>query len=106
MVTQYGMSERLGPLTFGESGGPGFLRRNGLPAWPGGAEREYSEATAGTIDEEVRRIVERIYEQVRSLLAGKKDTLLRAAAVLKERETLEGDELGRLLAGEPLAVPS
>jgi cell division protease FtsH len=106
MVTQYGMSERLGPLTFGDGGGPGFLRRNGMPAWPGGGEREYSEATARTIDEEVRQIVERIYERVRSVLGGKKGTLLRAAAVLKERETLEGEELGRLLAGEPLPVAS
>jgi cell division protease FtsH len=106
MVTQYGMSERLGPLTFGDGGGPGFLRRNGMPAWPGGGEREYSEATARTIDEEVRQIVEGIYERVRSVLGGKKDTLLRAAAVLKERETLEGEELGRLLAGGPVPVAS
>jgi cell division protease FtsH len=77
-----------------------------MPVWPGSADREYSEETARAIDEEVRQIVERIYERVRSLLGGKKDTLLRAAAVLKERETLEGEELGRLLAGGPLPVAS
>ena len=100
MVMRYGMSERLGPLTFGGEGGPGFLRRNG-PGWEGG-EREYSEETARAIDEEVRRIVEQTYERVRALLGAKKEVLLRAAEVLKVRETLEGDELRRLLAGEPV----
>jgi cell division protease FtsH len=99
MVTKYGMSERLGPLTFGDGAGPGFLRRGGLP-WAGGGEREYSEDTARAIDEEVRRIVEGAYERVRALLAAKKDILLNAAAVLKEQETLQGDPLRRLLAGE------
>ncbi|MGH7264207.1 MAG: ATP-dependent zinc metalloprotease FtsH [Candidatus Rokuibacteriota bacterium] len=101
MVMRYGMSERLGPLTFGDGGGPGYLRRNALP-WTGGGEREYSEETARTIDEEVRQIVERTYERVRALLADRKDTLLRAAAVLKERETLDGEELRRIVAGEAL----
>jgi cell division protease FtsH len=100
MVMRYGMSERLGPLTFGGEGGPGFLRRNG-PGWEGG-EREYSEETARAIDEEVRRIVDQTYERVRALLGAKKEVLLRAAEVLKVRETLEGDELRRLLAGEPV----
>jgi cell division protease FtsH len=99
MVTKYGMSERLGPLTFGDGAGPGFLRRNGLP-WPGGGEREYSEETARTIDEEVRRIVEAAYERARALLGAKKELLLHAAAVLKERETLQGEPLRRLLAGD------
>ena len=100
MVMRYGMSERLGPLTFGGDGGPSFLRRNGA-GWEAG-EREYSEETARAIDEEVRRIIDVIYERVRALLGSKKDVLLRAAEVLKVRETLEGEELRRLLAGEPL----
>src|SRR5262249_2108016 len=99
MVMRYGMSERLGPLAFGGNGGPGFLRRSG-PGWEGG-EREYSEETARAIDDEVRRIVDQTYERVRALLGAKKDILLRAAEVLKVRETLEGEELHRLLAGDP-----
>ena len=99
MVMRYGMSERLGPLTFGGDGGPSFLRRNGA-GWEAG-EREYSEETARAIDEEVRRIIDVIYERVRALLGSKKDVLLRAAEVLKVRETLQGEELRRLLAGEP-----
>ncbi len=102
MVMRYGMSARLGPLTFGGDGGPGFLRRSGA-GWEGG-EREYSEETARAIDEEVRRVVDQTYERVRALLGAKKDVLLRAAEVLKVRETLEGDELRRLLAGEPAPV--
>jgi cell division protease FtsH len=100
MVMRYGMSERLGPLTFGDSDGPGFLRKGGA-GWEGG-ERAYSEDTARAIDEEVRRIVEESYERVRALLRTKKETLLRAAEVLKQRETLDGEELRRLLAGEPV----
>jgi cell division protease FtsH len=98
MVMRYGMSERLGPLTFGGEIGPGFLRRGG-PGWEGG-EREYGEDTARAIDEEVRRIIDQTYERVRALLGAKKDVLLRAAEVLKVQETLEGDELRRLLGGE------
>jgi cell division protease FtsH len=79
-----------------------FLRKGGLP-W-GGGEREYSEETARLIDEEVRQIVERNYDRVRGLLSVKKETLLQAAAVLKQRETLHGDELRALLAGVPAAV--
>ena len=63
MVMRYGMSERLGPLTFGGDGGPSFLRRNGA-GWEGG-EREYSEETARAIDEEVRRIIDLTDERVR-----------------------------------------
>ena len=100
MVMRYGMSERLGPLTFGGDGGPSFLRRNGIGWEP--SEREYSEDTARAIDEEVRRIIDVTYERVRAILGSKKDVLLRAAEVLKVRETLEGEELRRILAGEPL----
>ena len=103
MVTRYGMSERLGPLTFGDGSGPGFLRKNGFP-WGGGGEREFSEETARVIDEEVRQIVERMYERVRGLLAAKKPILLHAAAVLKLRETLQGEELRALLAGPSAPV--
>jgi cell division protease FtsH len=103
MVTRYGMSERLGPMTFGDGGGPGFLGKNGLP-WPGAPERDYSEETARAIDEEVRQIVERTYDRVRGLLTTKKAILLSAAAVLKQRETIGGAELRALLAGE--AIPA
>jgi cell division protease FtsH len=104
MVTRYGMSERLGPQTFGDGNGPGFLRKGGFP-WDIGGDREYSEETARTIDQEVRQIVDRAYERVRGLLGQKLAILRRAAEVLKERETLDGEALRLALAGEPVPAP-
>ena len=95
MVTQYGMSERLGPLTFMERKEAQFLRGAGFVQ-----ERMFSEETARIIDEELRAIVDRIYDRVRGILAAKKDLLMRAADELKRAETLEGERLRRLLAGE------
>src|SRR5512144_176010 len=99
MVMQYGMSEQLGPMTFG--GGPQsmFLRGSGLPQ-----EREYSEESARRIDAETRAIIDRIYDRVRDLLTARKRVLVEAAAELKQKETLEGDRLRELLAGEPVGA--
>jgi hypothetical protein len=95
MVTQYGMSERLGPLTFGNDQRTQFLKGAGFPQ-----ERDYSEETARVIDEEARAIVERGLARARGVLGAKKATLLRGAEELKIRETLEGEALRRLLTGE------
>jgi cell division protease FtsH len=94
MVTKYGMSERLGLATYGERT-PLFLKGTGM-----GGERDFSDATARAIDEEVRAILERTQDRVRGLLTAKKGVLMHAAAELKRVETLEGDRLKRLLAGE------
>src|SRR5499425_1875485 len=96
MVTQYGMSQNLGPMTFGGGQQAMFLRGAGLPP-----EREYSEETARMIDSETRAIIDRIYDRVRDLLTARKRVLVEAAAELKHKETLEGDRLRELLAGEP-----
>ncbi len=95
MVAQYGMSEELGPMTFGGGAQAMFLRGSGLPH-----DREYSDATALMIDNETRRIIDRIYDRVRDLVTTKKRVLMVAAAELKLRETLEGDRLRMLLAGD------
>ena len=99
MVMQYGMSEQLGPMSFG--GGPQamFLRGSGLPQ-----EREYSEESARRIDGETRSIIDRIYDRARDLLTTRKRVLVEAAAELKQKETLEGDRLRQLLAGEPVGA--
>src|SRR3989454_2752681 len=97
MVTQYGMSAELGPMTFGGGQQALFLRGSGLAP-----EREYSEDTARTIDSETRAIIDRIYDRVRGLITDRKLVLLAAAAELKAKETLEGDRLRHLLAGEPV----
>ena len=94
MVMQYGMSEKLGPLTFGGGQQSLFLRGAGMPV-----ERDFGEETARAIDEETRAIVDRIYDRVRGLMTAKKSVLVAAAAELKQRETIEGDRLRELLAG-------
>ncbi len=98
MVMKYGMSERVGLVTFGERA-PTFLK-GPTAGWNG--DRSYSEETARLIDEEVRSIIERIHERVRRILTEKKSMLIAAATELKRTETLEGDRLRRLLAGEPV----
>ena len=99
MVMQYGMSEALGPMTFGGGQQSMFLRGSGLPQ-----EREYSEESARRIDGETRAIIDRIYDRVRDLLTTRKRVLVEAAAELKQKETLEGDRLRELLAGEPVGA--
>jgi cell division protease FtsH len=95
MVVQYGMSEKVGPMTFGGGQHAMFLKGAGFPQ-----EREYSEATARVIDDETRAIIDRIYDRVRDLVSTKKRVLMDTAAELKLRETLEGDRLRQLLAGD------
>ncbi len=96
MVTRYGMSERIGLATYGDRA-PMFLKGAAAP-W--GAERDYSEATARVIDEEVRRILDGTHDRVRAILTAKKAVLVSAAAELKRTETLDGERLRRALAGE------
>jgi cell division protease FtsH len=98
MVTKYGMSERVGLATFGDRS-PLFLRGQGGGF---GGERDYSEETARTIDQEVRAILERTQDRVRGILTAKKAVLVSAAAELKRTETLEGDRLQRALAGDSM----
>jgi cell division protease FtsH len=96
MITQYGMSEKLGPMTFG--GGPQSMFLKGAGLSP---DREFSDETALAIDNETRAIIDKIYDRVRDLVSTRKAVLIIAAAELKQRETLEGDRLRELLAGGP-----
>ena len=104
MVTQWGMSERLGPRTFGRRDSMIFLGRDIAE------QRDYSERTAEEIDEEVRRIVEDAHERCRAVLREHRAKLDEVAAALIEVETLEGDDLQRLLGPaegrEPPPEPS
>ncbi|HEY3068077.1 MAG TPA: ATP-dependent zinc metalloprotease FtsH [Methylomirabilota bacterium] len=102
MVMKYGMSDRIGLATFGDRT-PLYLKGPG----PWATERDYSEATARTIDEEVRGILDRTHDRVRGILTTKKSILVAAAQELKRIETLDGERLRRVLAGEGLeAQPS
>jgi cell division protease FtsH len=95
MVTRYGMSERLGPLTYGRPATAQFLKTPFAPE-----ERNYSERTADMIDEEARRIIDEIYGRVRQILVSRRDDLGRVAQELIRRETLDRGELERLLGGQ------
>jgi len=96
MVCEWGMSERLGPLTFGTKEEFVFLGREISQ------HRDYSEKTAIMIDEEVRSLVEGAYNKAKQLLSDNLDKLHVIALALLERESLDGDDLEKLLRGEKL----
>ncbi|MEX0783733.1 MAG: ATP-dependent zinc metalloprotease FtsH [Dehalococcoidia bacterium] len=95
MVTRWGMSERLGPRTFGKTEEMIFLGREISET------RNYSEKVAEEIDDEVRRLIEEAQERARHLLKERRPILDKLAAVLLEVETLEGETLTRLLNSDP-----
>jgi len=91
MVTRYGMSEKLGPLTFGDREELVFLGRE--------EQRNYGEKVARTIDEEVREIVTQSYERAKRILQAHKDKLNALAKRLIEVETIEKAEFEAIAAG-------
>ncbi|MGV3620847.1 MAG: ATP-dependent metallopeptidase FtsH/Yme1/Tma family protein, partial [Archangium sp.] len=96
MVTRWGMSEKMGPLTFGQRDGEVFLGRD-LASRP-----DYSEETARQIDAEVRGIVMGSYERAKKLLNEHIETLKRIADALVEYETIDAADLDMLIAGAAL----
>jgi cell division protease FtsH len=98
MVTEYGMSDKLGPVCFGRSEEPVFLGRD----FSNRQQRDYSERTAQLIDEEVQRLVLEGQDRARELLNANREMLDRLAEVLLERETLGAAEINALVAGEEL----
>lgn len=96
MVCEYGMSDKLGPRTFGEPSTQVFLGRDM------GRERNYSEQTAAIIDQEIHDLLNRAYNQARTILGEQKEVLERVANALLERESLDGEELDKVMAGETL----
>ncbi len=97
MVCEWGMSDRVGPVTFGKKGEEIFLGREIAQ------HRDYSEKTAQLIDEEVKRFVLSAAEDTERLLAENIDKLHALANALLEREILDGEEIDRILAGQTLA---
>lgn len=104
MVTDYGMSEKLGPRTFGRRGELIFLGREVTEE-----QKDYSEKTAEDIDEEVHKLVQRAQSVAREVLTNNKEKLVKLAEALIANETIEGAALDALLgkrATEPAAKPS
>jgi len=95
MVKEYGMSEKLGYVTFEKERRPMFLDIN-----PSFGTKDYSEETAKEIDNEVRKIIEESYQRVKAILNDKKELLQKVAQTLLEKEVIEGEELRMLIKGE------
>ena len=96
MVTEWGMSDKLGPLLYGEPTQEVFLGHSVTQ------HKNMSDATARTVDEEIRRIVDEAYSEARRILTENIDQLHTVAKGLLEYETLSGEDIQRLLRGEPL----
>ena len=96
MVTQYGMSDKLGPINYGGSAHEVFIGKDLAQS------KNYSEEVAAQIDEEVREIVHSCYEKCEKLLREHYDTLSRVANALIVREKISGEEFERLFEGAPL----
>jgi cell division protease FtsH len=93
MVTQYGMSEKLGPLSFGKKDEMIFLGREISE------QRNYSDEVAAKIDAEVREIIDRAYQRAKDALMAQRDVLDKLAALLIDKETIEAEEFEALFAG-------
>jgi len=92
MVCEWGMSEKLGPVSFGKKDEQIFLGREMA------THKNYSEATAVEIDAEIRRIVDENYSRVVQLLSTNVDILHRISAELIEKENLSGEEVDRIIS--------
>ncbi|MBI1883093.1 MAG: ATP-dependent metallopeptidase FtsH/Yme1/Tma family protein [Chlamydiae bacterium] len=102
MVCEWGMSEKLGPMTFGEREEHIFLGREITRSV------DYSESTAIDIDKEVRRIIDESYQRARKLILENKDKLIALAETLLKKEVMEGKEVEAIIDGKvvPQVTPS
>lgn len=96
MIMEFGMSEKLGPLTFGKKEGQVFLGRDLA------RERDFSEEIAAAIDQEERKIINECYDRAKTILSENTDSLILVAETLLERETLKAEEFESLLSGKAL----
>ena len=90
MVTQYGMTERLGAIKFGQESGEVFLGRDM------GHQRDYSEAVAGVIDEEVKHLINQAHTEAYEILVDNRDVLDRLVLELLEKETLDKEQVAEI----------
>jgi len=92
MVTEYGMSERVGAVRLGQGGGEPFLGRDA------GHERNYSDQIAYVVDEEVRRLIDQAHDEAYAILTENRDVLDMLALELLERETLNQAEIASIFS--------
>jgi cell division protease FtsH len=99
MVTQWGMSDALGPMVYGENDGEIFLGRSVT------THKNVSEATMQKVDEEIRRIIDQQYALARGLIEANRDKIEAMTKALLEWETLDSDQLNDIMAGLPPRAP-
>jgi cell division protease FtsH len=93
MITRLGMSNKLGPITYGKQQELQYLGLHGQE------ERNFSEATAQMIDEETRQLIEEQYQRAMEIIRERKNALDALAARLEEKEVIDGEEVGEIIAG-------
>ncbi len=99
MVTQWGMSDELGPMVYGENEGEVFLGRSIT------THKNVSEATLQKVDSEIRRIIDQQYRKARKILEENRDKVEAMAKSLLEYETLDADQIGDIMSGKPARPP-
>ncbi len=99
MVTQWGMSDELGPMVYGENEGEVFLGRSVT------THKSVSEATMQKVDGEIRRIIDMQYRLARKLLEDNRDKVEAMTKALLEFETIDADQIGDIMAGKPPRPP-
>ena len=100
MVTKWGLSEKLGPLLYGEDENDGFLGRSG-----GGQSSALSADTARMIDSEVRSIIDQCYGTAKQILTDNRDKLDAMADALMKYETIDADQIDDIMAGRAPREP-
>jgi cell division protease FtsH len=100
MITEWGMNERLGFVFYGED------ENKPNPFGDFGGGKEYSNETARLIDEEVKKLIDGLYEETRQLLEAHKDRIEALAQALMKYETLDGSDVDRVMRGEVLTKPT
>jgi cell division protease FtsH len=100
MVTKWGLSDRLGPLTYTEETGEVFLGRSVTQ------HKQVSDVTAHAIDEEIRRVIEANYQRARQILTSALDKLHTMADALMKYETIDEEQLKDLMAGKTPKPPA
>ena len=99
MITEWGMNERLGFVFYGEDD----TRPNYFDL---GGNREYSEETARVIDEEIKKLIDKLYDETRTLLEGNRDRVEAIAKALLKYETLDAADIERIMRGDTLSKPT
>ena len=99
MVTQWGMSDALGPMVYAENEGEVFLGRSVT------SHKNISEATMQKVDTEIRRIIDQQYALARSLIEANRDKIEAMTKALLEWETIDADQINDIMAGNPPRPP-